>query len=102
MACRSWSYLDLTRLATVVIVRVTMITVNETQIGISPSHGAQSAKMVGVQRVQDQLDADESQDDRQANRQVDQPLSSPPSRKYSCRRPIRANTLAVNTSTAPG
>jgi hypothetical protein len=44
VASLSWSYLDFTRLATVVIVSVTTITVSESQIGISPSNGAQSAK----------------------------------------------------------
>ena len=41
---RSSSYLLLTRLATVVMTRVTMMTESETQMGISPSQGAQSAR----------------------------------------------------------
>jgi hypothetical protein len=64
-----------------------------------PGAGADEAQVdaVLVQRVQDQLDADEAQDDRQADRQVDQPVEQPLTRKYSCRRPIRANALAVKT-----
>jgi hypothetical protein len=33
--------------------------------------------MVGMQRMQDQLDANEAENDRQSHRQVDQPFEQP-------------------------
>ena len=50
-----------------------------------------------MQRVEEELHADEAQDDAQAIRQVDQTLQEAINQKNIWRRPIKANALVVKT-----
>ena len=50
-----------------------------------------------VERVEDELRADEGEDGRETVRQVDEPVEQPAMRKYSCRRPSSENAVAVKT-----